>query len=65
MKIEPKIPDSWSGFSALWRCGDREFNITVRRAEKPKLIVDDSPVNDKIIDLSKYLGKHDIIVEIG
>lgn len=65
LKIEPKIPDSWSGFSALWRCGDREFNITVRRAEKPKLIVDDSPVNDKIIDLSKYLGKHDIIVEIG
>ena len=65
LKIEPKLPDSWSGFTALWRHGGSELNITVRRGEKPGLIIDNSPVSDVEIDLSKCTGKHDIIIEIS
>ena len=64
LRIEPKLPEKWEGFSALWRLDDREFNITVRRTGVSRLSVDDSPVPDKVLDLSKYCGKHNILVEL-
>jgi len=64
LRIEPKIPEAWDGFAALWRHGGREFNITVSRAGKTELIVDNAVLPGGEIDLTKYRGKHVIIVKI-
>ena len=64
LKIEPSLPDSWDGFSAIWRGNDAEFNITVKKTGKKSVTVDGENNPEEEINLYHLKGKHDIFVDI-
>jgi len=64
LKIEPKLPEKWDGYFALWRSGEREFHITVKRTGVLRLSIDGLLRPDLDINIAQLYGKHDIFLEI-
>lgn len=38
LHVEPKLPESWPGYEARMKAGDRSWQIRVRRGEEPEII---------------------------
>ena len=37
LHVEPKLPESWPGYEARMKAGDRSWQIRVRRGEEPEI----------------------------
>ncbi len=64
LKIEPKLPDGWSGYGAVFKTPDAEFHIKVRRNGAGKMLVDGVEKSEKVLELGAYKGLHEVCFEI-
>jgi cellobiose phosphorylase len=62
--IEPKIPDKWDGFEAVFKTEKSEFQISVRRGKTGRMLVDGEIKMGNKLELNAYKGLHKIIFEI-
>ncbi len=62
--IEPKIPDKWNGFEAVFRTKESEFEISFVRGTEGRMLVDGLEKVGNILDLNTYKGLHKVIYEI-
>lgn len=62
--IEPKIPDKWTGFDAVFKAKESEIQISVRRNASGRILLDGTEQMSNILDLNTYKGLHSVIIEI-
>jgi len=64
LRIQPSVPDQWNEFSIVYRHGEREYDIQVRRATDPGLrtiLLDGQPCGEELRLVSSP-GNHKVVV---
>lgn len=61
--LEPKLPEDWPGYAALWQTEQAVFSITISRGEEKKTLLDGKSVQEGI-PLKEYRGEHTVTVVV-
>lgn len=62
LTLKPNLPESWPGFTAVWRLGRGELTISVKRTGMPSMCLDGR--EESCVELGTLEGNHELSVTI-